>query len=342
MSAPEGRLVDTSLVHNGVPGIRLESDRLLLSVFPDAGGKILDLVHKPTRFNLLWQNPRVGLARSCAGAAFDDVWCGGWDELFPTDPPCTFDGNTYHDHGDLWIGPWKWSVQRDDGEEATLHLSRHSVSLPCMVEKWISLSRGADALTFRHRLRNIGTQPITFLWNLHVAHAVQRGSRIHLPASRLGVEAPYFGRAEESVRELAWPLHEDKSGAQQDLSLVPGPESGWTEFLFARDLREGWCAVTHPSAGVGLELVFDRDVFSTVWLFGVYGGWRGHYFLLTEPCTSPPGSLADAVAGGRAATLEAGESLETEVVATVLTDVGAFAKAHGQSLEVKAELGGSS
>jgi hypothetical protein len=53
MSAPEGRLVNTSLVHAGMPGVRLENDELSLSIFPDAGGKILDLVHKPTHFNLL-------------------------------------------------------------------------------------------------------------------------------------------------------------------------------------------------------------------------------------------------------------------------------------------------
>ena len=157
MSAPGSPLVDASLVRDGVPGVALESEELALSVFPDAGGKILELVHKPTGYNLLWQNSRVGLQRTYAGAAFDDVWCGGWDELFPTDAPCSLDGNTYHDHGDLWIGPWAWSVEQDDGEEATLYLRRFAVSLPCLMEKWISLRRDSSAVTFRHRLSNLGT-----------------------------------------------------------------------------------------------------------------------------------------------------------------------------------------
>jgi len=312
------RLVDTSLVRDGVPGIRLDGELLSLSVFPEAGGKVFDLVHKPTGFNLLWHNPRVALARTYAGATFDDVWCGGWDELFPTDPPCTLDGNAYHDHGDLWIGPWEWSVEKDDGAEATVCLRRFAVSLPCLMEKWISLRRGAPAVIFRHRLTNLGTQPVSFVWNLHVAHAIEPGSRVHLPAGHVGVEPPDRGRLGDCVVEASWPLDESAPG---DLSVLPGPEAGLTEWLFARDLREGWCAVTHPSVGVGLELAFDRDVFSTVWLWGVFGGWRGHYFLLTEPCTSPPGSLADNVSRGLAASLEAGGVLETEVVATVLTDV---------------------
>ena len=341
MSGPGGGLVDTAYVRNGLRGIGLQGDEIFLSVFPDAGGKILELIHKPTGFNLLWQNPRVGLQRTYAGAPFDDVWCGGWDELFPTDPPCDFDGNTYHDHGDLWIGPWEWTVERDNGEEATVHLRRFSVSLPCLMEKWITLRRDSLSVTFRHRLSNLGVRPVPYMWNLHVAHAVEPGSRVHLPAASVGVEPPFFGRAGEGATESSWPLCEDGSGADQDLSHVPGPELGVTEWLFARDLRYGWCAVTHPSVGVGLEISFDPEVFSTVWLWGVFGGWRGHHFLLTEPCTSPPGSLADNVARGRAAVLEGGGVLETRSVATVLTEIDPGAAGDRHPVAGSARTGGS-
>jgi len=64
---------------------------------------------------------------------------------------------------------------------------------------------------------------------------------------------------------------------------------------------------------VGLRLDYDTSVFRTTWLWGVYGGWRGHYVLLTEPGTSPPGGLAVNVADGNAAELGAGAVLETTV-----------------------------
>jgi hypothetical protein len=60
-----------------------------------------------------------------------------------------------------------------------------------------------------------------------------------------------------------------------------------------------------------------------VWLWGVYGGWRGHYVLLTEPNTSPPGGLAQAIADGTAARLDAGQTLETTTIATILENVAA-------------------
>ena len=91
-----------------------------------------------------------------------------------------------------------------------------------------------------------------------------------------------------------------------------------TEWLYTTGQPEGWCAVMHPSRAVGLRLDFDPDLFRTTWLWGVYGGWRGHYVLLTEPSTSPPGGLAQNVADGTAAWLEAGAVIETAVTATVV------------------------
>jgi hypothetical protein len=67
-----------------------------------------------------------------------------------------------------------------------------------------------------------------------------------------------------------------------------------------------------------MAIAFDRDVFRTVWTWGVYGGWRNHYVLLTEPSTSPPGGLAQNVANNTAAWTNPGDILETEVTATVL------------------------
>jgi hypothetical protein len=312
-------LVDTSLVLGGVPGIALEGDVLYVTLFPAVGGKILDLVHRPTGTNLLWQNSRVPFARTHAGAPFDDVWCGGWDELFPTDAACALGGNAFHDHGDLWNGPWAWSIDHDDDESAAITLRRHSTSLPCLVEKRIELRRESSSLVIRHRLTNLGPCQIPFVWSLHVAHSLEPGSRVLLPAGSVGAQEPYFGRAGPGT--CSWPLHVDESGVEHDLSRTLAADSGVSEFLWARELREGWCAVVHPSAGIGLGLAFDLDVFPTVWLFADYGGWRGHHFLLTEPSTSPPGSLAENVAAGTAAKLDPRGMLETVVVATVLIGI---------------------
>lgn len=311
-----GSLLSTRPIGEGLTEISIHGEFVTLVVIPEAGGKILQLIDNESGFNLLWQNPRVPIGRTYAGAPFDDVWCGGWDDVFPTDAACEVGTNTFHDHGDLWIGPWTWSIEKDDPDESILRLSRDSVSLPCTVEKWISLRRDGHGVSVRLLLTNHGTSPVRFMWNQHIAHAIGPGSRVHVPVATMGVvpPAPSLGDA----REVTWPVN---NGA--DLSRLAGPEADVLEFLYAVDLRAGWCAVTHPSHGVAVRIDFDNEVFRSPWLWRVLGGWRGHHVLLTEPCTSLPGTLATAIENGSAATLAAGTSLETELNVVVSRDFDA-------------------
>ena len=131
-----------------------------------------------------------------------------------------------------------------------------------------------------------------------------------MPASRMGVVGDPSSLEHEGT--LTWPVHTGR-----DLSRLGPPGSGRLEFLFALDLREGWCVVTHSSRGLALRISFDKDVFPTPWQWRVLGGWRGHPVLLTAPCTSLPGSLAQAIENGSAAILEAGASIETGVNVTI-------------------------
>jgi hypothetical protein len=271
------------------------------------------LIDNESGFNVLWQNPRVPIGRTYPGAPFDDVWCGGWDDVFPTDAACEININAFHDHGDLWIGPWTWSLEKDEPDEAIIRLRRDSVSLPCTVDKWISVTRDGHGVSLQLRLTNHGLAPVRFMWNQHIAHAIGPGSRVHVPVATMGVVPP--APSLNDVDEVTWPINDST-----DLSRLAGPESDALEFLYAKDLREGWCAVTHPSHGVAVRIEFDKDVYRTPWFWRVLGGWRGHYVLLTEPCTSLPGSLASAIENDSAATLAPGTSLETEMHVMVSRD----------------------
>ena len=97
--------------------------------------------------------------------------------------------------------------------------------------------------------------------------------------------------------------------------VTPPPEEAFTEWLWSQSTN-GVVAVHHPD-GSGVSIAYDTAAFPYLWLWGVYGGWRGHYVLLTEPCTSRPGSLVENVERGTAARLEAGTALETSVAIRV-------------------------
>src|SRR3984957_20178936 len=210
-------LLSIRALGEGLTEISIRGEFVTLVIVPEAGGKILQLIDNESGFNVLWQNPRVPMGRTYAGAPFDDVWCGGWDDIFPTDAPCEINVNAFHDHGDLWIAPWTWSLEKDDPDETILRLSRDSVSLPCTVDKWISVRRDGHGISVGLRLTNHGLSPVRFMWNQHIAHAIGPGSRVHMPVSAMGVIAPAPSLG--NVTRVDWPLNEG-----DDLSRLGGPD----------------------------------------------------------------------------------------------------------------------
>jgi hypothetical protein len=80
-------------------------------------------------------------------------------------------------------------------------------------------------------------------------------------------------------------------------------------------------ALTDTGAERGFGMVFDKSIFSVLWLWLVYGGWRSYQQLIIEPWTGYPSRLEDAVAAGRARVLDPGQTLETDVSAILYSGV---------------------
>src|SRR5262249_644497 len=70
---------------HGLRAVVLENRFLRLVILPEAGGKIWQITYKPRDADLLWNNPEIAPGRLPAHSLYDDVWSGGWDELFPND-----------------------------------------------------------------------------------------------------------------------------------------------------------------------------------------------------------------------------------------------------------------
>jgi hypothetical protein len=84
--------LSTGWTLHGLRAVVLENRFLRLVVLPEAGAKIWQITYKPLDASLLWNHPRVLPARHAIHARYDDVWSGGWDELFPNDEAGTLQG----------------------------------------------------------------------------------------------------------------------------------------------------------------------------------------------------------------------------------------------------------
>jgi hypothetical protein len=260
--------------------IVLDSGRLRVVLLPGLGAKIYSIVHLPTGKELLWHNPSVAPAAVPAGSGFDDHWAGGWDELFPNDESACLAGDAYPDHGELWTARWDCEIERT-ARSATVYLRTECPAAHCRVEKWIEMEDGEPGMRFRHRLTNLRNRPLPYLWKLHPALAVSPGDRILIPANRILLEPEFLGTL---------------AGRDVDLSVVPPPDSGEVHFFYGVELTDGWCGTYDPVRRLALEWTYPKDLFTSCWLFASYGGWRGHYVAVLEPCTAYPYRLEQAAA----------------------------------------------
>lgn len=304
----------TTQEERGVLAVAIENDLLRITVLPELGGKIWSIIHKPREREMLWHHPTLTPRPVSPGAAYDDVFCGGWDELFPSDAPVTIGGFALPDHGEWWSIPWAWRVE-EMPETVTLTLAASGFATPHQARRTISLREGIAAFELGTSIQNLGDRPIPFLWRHHPSFPVAPGARIALPPERVQVDPELTpGIADAS---FTWPYAKTISGETIDLSVLPAADSGQTWMLYATELPAGWCAVSYPEEGIGIGLGFDAKVINTITLFATFGGWRGLATILPEPGVGYPADLTQARITGRHGTLHPGETVEFAVTAVV-------------------------
>ena len=305
----------------------LENRFLQIAILPEAGAKIWQIRYKPHDADLLWNNPRIAPARLPIGARYDDVWSGGWDELFPNDEAAIIDGEAYPDHGELWTGEWQFETFQSN-DEAGVKLEFRTPLSAVRIQKRIAIRPSESRIHFSHRLTNIGGGDFSFLWKLHPAMAVTPQHRIDFPPMRVILEPAYPGTLAGARFPAEWPSLRTADG-EIDLRRVPPPEERQLYFFYGTELQAGWCALTNTATGLACALQFDQSIFTSAWLFASYGRWRNYNVAVLEPCTGYPLNFEAMKAAGRHRVLAAGEALATEVVFTVqegLSSVGGIAE----------------
>lgn len=244
-------------------------------------------------------------------------------KLFPNDAPWTAQGTPLPDHGELWCRPWSFEIVKDSPEEVVVHLWYLDAVTSTKVEKWLTLRAGESILRFRHRMTNLGKDPLDFLWKLHPALSVSEHHRIDVPGKRGEYVAPGWSRLDDAEPVFDWPIARNGRGETADLRHILPASAGKRDFVYVSELSEGWCALTDTQRGVGFGLRFPREVFPYVWLFMPAGGWRDIHTVILEPCTAYPKDLAAAIRGGTCGHLAPGGVLECEVLTVAYQGLGA-------------------
>jgi galactose mutarotase-like enzyme len=303
--------VTTAWSYHGLRTVVLENRLLRVVILPEAGAKIWQITYKPFDADLLWNNPRITPARLPGNSRYDDVWSGGWDELFPNDEIALIDGESYPDHGELWTGNWE-TEPLSSADEAGVRLKYLTPISSIAVEKTIRLRGDQARIEFHHRFTNQGRSVFPFLWKLHPAMAVSPQHRIDFPQMQVVLEPAFLGTLADAAELGEWPLIKTATG-NVDLRRVTPEDARQLYFFYGTQMKGNWCALTNSETGLASGLQFDPEVFRCCWLFATYGGWRNYNVAVLEPCTGYPLSFEAMKAAGHHRSLAPGETIQTDV-----------------------------
>jgi hypothetical protein len=294
----------------------LENRWLKVRVLPDLGAKIYDLVWKPTGRNFLWHNPRIPPQTFPVEADFDNYWCGGWDDAFPTCDECVFRGQRYPSLGELRSLRWNVDTVGRRGRDVEAQLSTFGPISPVKAVKTVTVEGLSPVVRIQYRITNLGPMSVDFIWGTHPAVTINEHTILRIPAKH-GIVAqctqPGWGKPGQ---RYDWPVLEAEAG-RAEMDKVRDIRANLCFGHYAIDLAEGAYAIEDTSSGEGFLLRFPLQQCPSLWLWLNYGGWRGLHHVIVEPWTSVPVNLAQAYEQKTSRSLKPGEEFSVEINATV-------------------------
>lgn len=273
--------------------LTLENAEIRLTIRPDLGGRIDQLEDCRTGHSWLWHpsNYDPSETRSLpVGASFDDTWTGGWDEVFPNDAAGPFQGRELVDHGELWSQ--RWDVL--EAAPLIIRLGYQCQTVPVRVEKTIELEPNQPKAKITYCFENQSDEQLPFLFKQHAAIAIEPGDEILLPDCWVEPAFLEFSKLIGQAGKTRFPEAIGPQGEAVDLRIIPPPSSQLQEFYYTSDLSTGYCGIRNQRTQSSLLMTFDTADFPFVWMFQSYGGWRDHYVVVVEPCTTMPFDLETA------------------------------------------------
>lgn len=319
----------------GWSSVVLENDDLQVTVLPDKGAEIHQIVAVRSGTEILFQGPwglRPPGADPLPGSGDDAfMWnyAGGWQELFPSvNEPCAYRGAPIPFHGEVACLPWEHEVLAACSAEARVRFRTRSRLTPFVLERTLSLRAGETSLLIEETVVNESLDGAHFVWGHHCVVGppfLEAGCRLDIPARTI-VTSPELWEPEtarlEPGRREPWPRAPLRAGGTVDLRDIPGAETGSHDDLYVTDLDDGWLAVSNPRLDLTFRLEWDHRLFGWIVLWQPYGGaiaepLAGSYALGIEPWTSML-CLERAVAEGVAIEVPAGGSAATSLRAHVL------------------------
>jgi galactose mutarotase-like enzyme len=282
----------------------IEAGICRVTLMPALGGKISSI---RVGSEELLQTPLRPIETRSRTMAFAESDASGWDECLPSVAACVVhtEAGPAHipDHGDLWRVAWQ--VLDVSHDSTTFRANCFSLPLQLTRSAIVAESASGWRLQLLYSLTNMGACRAPWSWSAHPLFSVHPGDRIVLPddvrSLKLeGSGSNRFGLNGSDRGAVLWPLATSNSGANVDLSVADGEDSGIGDKLFAgafSPLQQGWGSLERARLGLRLTVRFEPSLTPYLGLWLCYGGWpetpgAKQTCVALEPATAPVDSLA--------------------------------------------------
>jgi hypothetical protein len=225
---------------SGWRALTLANGVLGVTVLPDRGAEIVELVHEESGVDVLFHAP-WGLAppgapprEGAGGHAFLERYAGGWQELFPSaGDACRYRGRPIPFHGEVATLPWEARVVEEGPRAVAVAFSVACTQTPFRLERLLRLASGSDTVVVDEVAVNESDEPAHLVWGHHCVVGppfLAEGSRLHAPARTIVTIAELRRRRPGSRRPSARPGRTPCSerGGQPTCATCPGPPQGAT------------------------------------------------------------------------------------------------------------------
>ena len=311
--------------------IELSSAELAVTLLPEKGCDVLELVHLESGVDVLLKTPWTPGRRPVHAPGSLEAWIeaypGGWQLILPNGGDATVEhGVEWGFHGEAGLIPWRV----EEAEQTRAVCSAELLTAPLSLRRVVSLD-GARAPDRGVGHETAPTTAIEVMWGHHPALGapfLEPGCRISAPARRLSRRRSRAGTGLAPGVLSEWPHAALEGGGTVDLSVIPPERERRAVLGYLTDFSEGSYGVTNPRLGLELELRWPLELFPAAWFWQElhasegYPWYRRLYTTALEPNSSWPGQgLANVRAkGGSPLLLGAGET-RTAIVEAELRQV---------------------
>ncbi|HUP27360.1 MAG TPA: DUF5107 domain-containing protein [Chloroflexia bacterium] len=246
--------------------IVMENSYIKLTLLPELGGRLYEVIYKPTGHNELYRNPVI--KPSTFGARGWWLAAGGMEWAAPTD-----------EHGLMEYMPWTPAVVRNTDGGATISLSATDKLTGMKVTGSITLNPEDAGYTVGVKMQNgtARTQKAQLWTNAMLApggtnHTLP-GTRFIVPHQQMVVHSTSDPTLPKEHETIKWPIN-----AGRDLSDT-ATWKGWLgAFAMPGPQRGQFAAVYNPQADEGIVKTFKNSEMPGLKLFGFGPGFDPHIY----------------------------------------------------------------